>query len=115
MTTPFLVCASVTVISALVSLGFSIAAVSAETGRAGTMALYACAPSAALAIFSFVPFLTGSRGWLLAMAACMIVVQAGDAGVGTTIKDRIKTYGPAATAFLNLLAAQWFLHSVGAA
>jgi hypothetical protein len=114
MTTPFLVCAAVTAISAIVSLGFSIAAVSAETGRARTMALYACARSVALAIFSFVPFLTGSRGWLLAMAACMIVVQAGDAGVGATIGDRMKTYGPAATAIVNGIAVLWFLRSVGA-
>ena len=53
MTVPFIFCASITAISAIISLGFSIAA-----------ALYACARSMALVIASAVPFLTGSTEWL---------------------------------------------------
>jgi hypothetical protein len=34
----------------------------------------------------------------------MIIVQACDAFMGTTIKDRMKTFGPAGTALLNLVA-----------
>jgi len=34
----------------------------------------------------------------------VIIVQACDAVIGTTIKDRMKTFGPAGTALLNLLA-----------
>ena len=48
MTLPFLVCAAVTAISAIVSLGFSIAAVLKADGEAKTIALYACARSLAL-------------------------------------------------------------------
>src|SRR5882762_8131248 len=102
MTFPFVFCASITAISAITSLGFSIAAVLGATGTARTMALYACARSTALAIASAVPFWTGSTGWLQAVAWSMIIVQACDAVIGGTIKDRMKTFGPAGTALLNL-------------
>jgi hypothetical protein len=37
----------------------------------------------------------------------MIIVQACDAGIGVAIKDRMKTFGPAGTAVLNLAALIW--------
>ena len=58
MTVPFIFCASITAISAIISLGFSIAAALGATGTARTMAFYACARSMALVIASAVPFLT---------------------------------------------------------
>jgi hypothetical protein len=109
MTAPFILCASITAISAIISLGFSIAAALGAAGTARTMALYACARSVALMIASAVPFLTGSTGWLQAIAWSMIVVQACDAVIGTTIKDRMKTFGPAGTALLNLIAVIWLM------
>ncbi len=112
MTLPFIVCASVTAISAIISLGFSIAAVLGATDTARTIALYACARSTALMIGSAVPFLTGSNGWLEAMAWSMIIVQACDALIGGTIKDPMKTYGPAGTALLNLVAVIWLIQAV---
>jgi hypothetical protein len=107
MTVPFIFCASITAISAIISLGFSIAA----AGTARIMALYACARSMALVIASAVPFLTGSIEWLQAIAWSMIIVQACDAVIGTTIKDRMKTFGPAGTALLNLGAAIWLIQA----
>ena len=107
MTLPFIVCASITAISAIISLGFSISAALSATDIARTMALYACARSTALVIASAVPFFTGSLGWLQAIAWSMIIVQAGDAIVGGTIKDPMKTYGPAGTALVNLVAVIW--------
>ena len=104
MTLPFIVCASITAISAIISFGFSISAALGATDLARTMALYACARSAALMIASAVPFLTGSNGWLQAIAWSMIIVQAGDAVIGRSIEDPMKTYGPAGTALLNLVA-----------
>src|ERR1700682_5073524 len=104
MTVPFIFCASITAISAIISFGFSIAAALRATGNARTMALYACARSVALVIASAVPFLTGSTGWLQAIAWSMIIVQACDAMIGTTIKDRMKIFGPAGPALLNLVA-----------
>jgi hypothetical protein len=74
------------------------------TDIARTMALYACARSTALMIASAVPFLTGSDGWLQAMAWSMIIVQACDAVIGGTTKNPMTTYGPAGTALLNFVA-----------
>jgi hypothetical protein len=111
MTVPFVFCGSITTISAIISLGFSIAAALGATGTAGTMALYACARSVALMIASAVPFLTGSTGWIEAIALSMIIVQACDAVIGTTINDRMKTFGPAGTALLNLVAVIWLIQT----
>jgi hypothetical protein len=112
MTLPFIVCASITAISAIISLGFSMAAALGASNTARTMALYACARSTALVIASAVPFFTGSTGWLQAIAWSMIIVQAGDAVIGGTIKDPMKTYGPAGTALLNLVAVIWLIQAV---
>jgi hypothetical protein len=111
MTVPFIVCTSITNISAIISLGFSIAATLNTVNETKTMALYACARSVALVLVSTVPFLTGSTPWLLAVACSMTIVQACDAAIGVTIKDRMKTLGPAGTALLNLLATIWLLNS----
>jgi hypothetical protein len=42
----------------------------------------------------------------------MIIVQAGDAVIGGTIKDPMKTYGPAGTALLNLATVIWLTQAV---
>jgi hypothetical protein len=42
----------------------------------------------------------------------VIIVQACDAVIGTTIKDRMKTFGPAGTALLNLVAVIWLIQAV---
>jgi hypothetical protein len=112
MTVPFIFCASITAISAIISLVFSIAAAPGVNGTARIMALYACARSMALAIASAVPFLTGSTEWLQAVAWSMIIVQACDAVIGTAIKDRMKTFGPAGTALLNLAAVIWLIRAI---
>jgi hypothetical protein len=104
MTVPFVFCASVTVASAIISFGFSVAAVLGSTGEARTIALYACARSVALVVAGAVPFLTGSTQWLQAVALSMIIVQACDTVIGLTIKDRMKTFGPTGIALLNLAA-----------
>jgi hypothetical protein len=108
----FIVCASVTALSAVVSLGFSLAAAMNETGNARTIAFYGCARSVALVVASVVPFFTGSTEWLEAIAWIMILVQAGDAVIGTTIDDRMKTFGPACASLANLLALLWLIQSV---
>jgi hypothetical protein len=107
MTLPFVVCAGVTAIGAIVSLGFSLAAVRTADGEAKTMALYACARSIALALVSAVPLFTGSKAWIMAVASGMTIVQACDAAIGVRIGDRMKIFGPAGTALLNLAATIW--------
>ncbi len=111
MTLPFTACAMVTMTSAIVSLGFSIVALRSVSGEARTLALYASARSLALVIVSILAFPVGATAWLEAVAWCMIIVQACDAAVGITIGDRLKTFGPAATALLNLAALTWLLSS----
>ena len=112
MTAPFILCALVTAVSAIISLGFSLAAALSATGTARTMALYACARSMALVIASAVPFLSGSTEWLQAIAWSMTIVQASDAVIGTTLKDPMKTYGPAVIALLNLVAVIWLIQAL---
>ncbi|MFD2052904.1 hypothetical protein ACFSQT_07200 [Mesorhizobium calcicola] len=112
MFAPFIVCALVTALSAVVSLGFSLAAAKNATGDARTMALYGCARSVALVVASAVPFFTGSVEWLEAVAWIMILVQAGDAVIGTAIDDRMKTFGPAGASLANLMALLWLIQSV---
>jgi hypothetical protein len=107
MTVPFLLCASITTVSALISLGFSIAAVVTSTGVTRVAALYVCSRSLPLAIASAIPFYTGSSSWLLAVAFCMTLVQAGDAAIGVIKNNRIETFGPLGTAVLNLIAIIW--------
>jgi hypothetical protein len=43
MTVPFIVCALITAISAIISFGFSVAAILGSTGETKTLALYASA------------------------------------------------------------------------
>lgn len=108
--TPFYVCAFITAISALVSLGFSVASVLKSSGETRTSGLYTCARSFAFVVISIVPFVTGSRTWLSAVATGIILLQAADALVGITIRDTIKTFGPAGTAIANLAALVWLLN-----
>jgi hypothetical protein len=109
MSIPFIFCAVITALSAVISLGFSIAATFDTANEARTMALYVCARSVALVLASAVPFFTGSTSWLQAIACCMIIVQVCDAGIGVVIKDPMKTFGPAGTALLNVAALIWLL------
>jgi hypothetical protein len=109
MNTPFLFCAFITAVSSAISLGFSIAATFNTANEVRNAALYTCARSVALVIVSAVPFLTGSTPWLLAIACSMIIVQICDAAIGVVIRARMKTFGPAGTALLNLAAVVWLL------
>ena len=107
MSPAFVACAVITAISAAVSLCFSVAGAVKASGQTRTMALYAAARSLAFVLISLVPLVTGSTPWLEAVAVGMIMVQFCDAGVGVTIRDRMKTFGPAGTAIANLAALVW--------
>jgi hypothetical protein len=109
--TAFWICAGVTAASAFVSLGFSAAAVLSGRQQARTNAMYALSRSVALAAVSLVPLFSQTRSSLLTIALAMVIVQALDAVVGGTIRDRMKTFGPASLGALNLVALVWFLVS----
>jgi hypothetical protein len=111
----FLLCAAITGISAIVSLGFSVAAVRRVKGEARTLALYAAARSVALTVAAMASFILNSVGWLEAVACCMIIVQIVDAVIGATIKDKMKTFGPASTAIFNLASLIWLHATAGGA
>lgn len=103
-------CYGVTVASALVSVGYSLAA-TWSGGRTATNALYATSRSAALAAL-----VVGVPRWrsgsvLLAAAATMTVVQALDAAVGLTVDDPVKVIGPASTAAATAATALLYARS----
>lgn len=112
MSVPFWICATVTTISAFVSLGFTAAALRSADQAARTTAMYATARSLALAAASVIAIGVRSDPFLEAVASSMIIVQGLDAAIGVTIRDRIKTLGPACTAVANLGALIWLLQHV---
>jgi hypothetical protein len=89
------ICAAFTLVSALVSLGYSIAAVRAAERDAGPHARYAFVRSFGLVVVAVGSLLGEHHYWLVAAATAMIVVQAGDAVVGVRTRDRLKVVGPA--------------------
>ena len=106
-------CAGVTVVSALVSLGYATAAVrgSAPGDPARTSSMYAFVRSLALGAVAVVVMLAQSVPALAVTALAMVLVQAGDAVVGAVIRDRLKTAGPATTAMANAVVLIWLLAS----
>jgi hypothetical protein len=102
-------CAGVTAASALVSLGYAVATVVSSRGEARPPASYALSRSVALAGSSLVVLATRAHAALVVVALAMVIVQALDAVVGVTIRDRMKTFGPAVLALLNLGALTWLV------
>jgi hypothetical protein len=109
MTLAFWVCSSITVISAAVSFGYAVAGLRGATGVAITPSMYALARSIALLVVAVIAPLTGSVAFVAASAIAMIVVQGVDAVIGVRLRDRVKTFGPAATALAGLASLVWVL------
>jgi hypothetical protein len=95
-------CASVTAISALVSAGFSLAAVFVRTPH-DTTALYAASRSIALLIAVAVAIFRRSPIGIAALAFVMGLVQLFDGFIGICAHDASKTYGPFVFALLTFL------------
>lgn len=74
MSVPFVLCAGVTLLSSLTSLGFSIASMRGRIGETRTLALYTLVRSLALAAISFLPFVPAYNKWLTPIAIAMILV-----------------------------------------
>ena len=103
------ICAAVTAASAFVSLGFAIAALITSTQTSAVASRYAFVRSTALALGATVGLFAMSVPFLAGIALTMTLVQAGDASIGVSIRDRVKTIGPAITALINLAALTWVL------
>ncbi len=108
--TSYYICALITAISALTSLGFSIHVSLSARYNKQTSAFYASSRSIALAIACLIPFIYHSKPLLIEIAVTMIIVQLLDAAIGISIKNKMKTYGPALTALINLFAVIWILN-----
>jgi anti-sigma factor RsiW len=98
----FWYCAAVTAISALVSAGFSLAAVFARTPYDPT-ALYAASRSIALPIAVAVAIFRRSPISIAALAFVMGLVQLFDGFIGIYAHDASKTYGPFALSLLSFI------------
>jgi hypothetical protein len=109
VTLAYFVCAAITAVDAAVSLGFTIASVRRESGEARTAALYTLARSVALFVVAIVAFFVGSVAFVAAVALAMVLLQAFDAGIGVSTRNRGATIGPAVIAALNLAALIWML------
>ncbi|HCV9276773.1 TPA: hypothetical protein OWY71_000939 [Staphylococcus aureus] len=99
----YFVLAIFTIISASVSLGYSIQACASSHN---INAYYARLSLFLLAIFSLV---IHSAIFLITISIAMILVQFLDAIVGYKSKDVFKTYGPLATSVVNLILLIVFL------
>jgi hypothetical protein len=105
----FWACALITIASALTGAGFSMAALATADGH--TNAMYAASRSLSLALVAIlVVFLRSPRG-LMTVALAMTLVQFGDAIVGFTNHDALKTFGPASLALVNAVALILFRRS----
>jgi len=105
------VCAAMTVISALVSCGFSIeTVVAANKKRDGSLitAQYALSRSVSIAVVALTVFIFKSNAFLIAMSVIMIGIQFFDGWIGTKV-SRLKTVGPNITAIANAIVLAVFL------
>lgn len=105
----FWVCATITAVSAFVSLGFALTALRSASAASRTNSMYAAARSLALAVTATVALFTRSDAFVEAIAVAMVIVQAVDAVIGARIHDRVKTIGPTATAVVNAVSLVWLL------
>jgi hypothetical protein len=108
MTKRFWSCALVTLLSAGVSTGFSLAGLLGP-GSDDSFARYAASRSVALMLTVLIAIGVRSRMAIAFLGIAMTVVQAFDGVIGALAHDPSKTYGPIAFAVLNALAVGWLL------
>jgi hypothetical protein len=101
-------CALMTLLSAGVSAGFSLAGLLGP-GSDDTFARYAASRSVALLLTVLIAIGVRSPIAIAFLGIAMTAVQAFDGVIGALAHDPSKTYGPFAFAVLNALAAAWLL------
>jgi hypothetical protein len=108
MTKRFWSCALVTLLSAGVSTGFSLAGL-VGPGSEDSFAKYAASRSVALMLTVLIAIGVRSRMAIAFLGIAMTVVQAFDGVIGALAHNPSKTFGPFAFAVLNALAVGWLL------
>lgn len=111
MSAAFWICASLTLISSLVSGGYAVIGLREAPRDFRVPSLYALARSTALVSLAVIGLFSASIAFEAAAALSMVLVQGFDAVIGARISDRIKTFGPAITAVANGAALLWMLAS----
>ncbi len=91
-----------TLVSTLVSAGFSLRAMF-TSGGSGSLTQYAASRSVALLLGVLYALMIRSRGSVIVLAAVMSIVQALDGVIGVMAHDPAKTYGPFLFAVLNIV------------
>lgn len=109
MTKEYWICAIITLISALVSFGFSAAPLFSKDKSTRDNGLYSFSRSTAIAIACAVLLFHHSHDWLVATALIATTVQAIDVVIGALKRLPGQTFGPAALAALNLSALIWYV------
>jgi hypothetical protein len=107
----FLICAGMTMLSAAVSAGFSIAALMGR-GQGDIYAFYAAARSLPLAVVVLGLLWHRSGIGMATMALTMGLIQGCDAGVGLFTGDIGKIAGPAVLAVATLASALALVRSL---
>jgi hypothetical protein len=104
----FWTCALITILSAGISAGFSLAALNGPD-RGDGYARYAASRSVALLLTALVAAVVHSSLGVVFVGIAMTIVQALDGVIGTLARDPRRTYGPFALAVINALAVAWLL------
>ena len=107
-------CAAITGVSALVSAGFSLAAVFASSPWE-TISLYAASRSVALPLAILASTALRSTPAIAALAFVMGLIQLFDGFIGITAHDASKTYGPFVLALLTFITLARLLKTQQAA
>ena len=109
MSVAFWVTAVVSLLSAGVSFGFSVAAVRRGSGEGRTSALYTLARSGAILVVAIGSLFVHSLGVVAAVAGIMVITQGADAVIGVVTRNRAATIGPVVLAVVNAAALIWLL------
>ena len=104
----FWICALITLLSAGISAGFSLAGL-LGSARADAYARYAASRSVALVLTALIATVVRSSLAVVFVGIAMTMVQALDGVIGALAREPSRTYGPFALAVVNALAVAWLV------
>ncbi|WP_395245395.1 hypothetical protein ACGGZK_06190 [Agromyces sp. MMS24-K17] len=107
----FWICYSLTLVSAIVSVWYSVADVIAVGGFEEAGPWYAASRSVAIVVVALIAPLFRSDDALLAIAVVLTVVQGIDAFIGATQGDVVRTVVPAVLCLVTIVGATFLARS----